>query len=327
MKTILITAIAFIIITITVYSQTINGKFIRFGADSVIIKTETDVLNLPVSKELIVIDNKGQKVSPASLFENANITIKYEDGVVKSIVIDNQFINYVNNQDKPEYQLLYRETNYNYSNFQAPSKVSYVGYLPMDYQSILYPPVDIYNAKINYYSYMPVNNSYTFGGSESMATEIKFYDNLLANNYYSPRYYYETMSSIMGNDIPNYYYISQIQEKSKYYYKKDPTNTKNDEIYYYANNTTNNVNNNYNNSNNIFGTLVEVNQNKLIILSDRTYEIELNNSSNIFVKKEGKYIPLYNKEELKNLVNKKVELNISSNNNKLIANTIIINNQ
>lgn len=314
----------------TVYSQTINGKFIRFGADSVIIKTETDVLNLPISKELVVIDNKGQKVSPASLFENANITVKYEDGIVKSIVIDNQFINYINNQDnKPEYQLLYRETNYNYSNFQSPSKVSYVGYLPMDYQSILYPPVDIYNAKINYYSYMPVNNSYTFGGSESMAAEIKFYDNLLANNYYSPRYYYETMSSIMGNDIPNYYYISQMQEKSKYYYKKDPIDTKNGDIHYYANNTISNFNNyynNYNNSNNIFGTLVEVDQNKLVILSDRTYEIELSNSSNIFVRKEGKYVPLYKTEELKNLINKRVELKVSSNNNKLIANTIIINN-
>lgn len=334
MRTILLISMIVLMTLTTINAQAISGKFVRFGANSVVIKTENDILNLPISPDLIVIDDKGQKVSPSSLFENADITIKYEDGLVKAIVIDKQTINYIpySSDKRPEYNLIYRNhQNYNYNDPQAPVKISYVGYLPLDYQSIVYPSVDVYNAKINFYNYVPVNTGYTFGGSPSMANEIKFYDNMLANNLYSPRYYYEVMSSVKETEIPNYYYISKLQEKSNYFYKKDP-NIQNS--FYYANNNTNTVSNLNNNSinndnltNTILGTLLEVKGNKLVISSDRIYEVEINGSSNIFVKKGVKYIPLNTAEELKNMLNKKVEMNISFSNNRLVASTIVIETQ
>lgn len=330
MKTILSSFLIMIIILTTFsYAQTISGKFIRFSADSVIIKTETDILNLPTSKELVVIDNTGQKVSPASLFENANVTINYQDGVVKSIVIDNQYINYIEkNTINPEQQLIVRDNTYQYNQYRQPTKISYVGYLPVDYQAIKYENVNPYTASINYYNYVPVPNSYMYGASEAMANEINFYNNLLANNYYSPRYYYEVMSSVTGSEIPNYYYISKIQEKTPYYIQKQPTN--NQSTVYYANNQ-NYINQqnipNLQTNNNLIGKVIEINTNKLIISADKIYEVNIDSSSNIFVRQNGKYIPLNNTQDLRNLVNKEVFLTVTSNNNKLIANTIVINAQ
>lgn len=324
MRNLIVLVLIIIMVSLVSYGQVINGKFVRFGADSVIIKTDTDILNLPVSKDLTVLDNTGQKVSPASLFENANVTVKYEDGVVKSIVVDNQNVNYLqNNEAKPEYQLLYREANYQQYNIQTPYKVSYVGYLPVDYQSVVYPTVDVYTAKINYYNYVPVKNSNTIGGSPALAQNIDFYNNLLANNYYSPRFYYETMSSVTESQIPNYYYIGKMQEKTPYYYKQEPTINSNNLIY--ANNNSSILSNT--NSNKITGIIKDINENKLVVVSDKIYEIEINPNSSIFVKKSGKYIPLNNTQELRNLMNKQVELSINSDNNKLVANTIIINSQ
>lgn len=324
MRNLIVLVLTIIMVSLVSYGQVINGKFVRFGADSVIIKTDTDILNLPVSKDLTVLDNTGQKVSPASLFENANVTVKYEDGVVKSIVVDNQNVNYLqNNEAKPEYQLLYREANYQQYNIQTPYKVSYVGYLPVDYQSVVYPTVDVYTAKINYYNYVPVKNSNTIGGSPALAQNIDFYNNLLANNYYSPRFYYETMSSVTESQIPNYYYIGKMQEKTPYYYKQEPTINSNNLIY--ANNNSSILSNT--NSNKITGIIKDINENKLVVVSDKIYEIEINPNSSIFVKKSGKYIPLNNTQELRNLMNKQVELSINSDNNKLVANTIIINSQ
>lgn len=324
MRNLIVLVLTIIMVSLVSYGQVINGKFVRFGADSVIIKTDTDILNLPVSKDLTVLDNTGQKVSPASLFENANVTVKYEDGVVKSIVVDNQNVNYLqNNEAKPEYQLLYREANYQQYNIQTPYKVSYVGYLPVDYQSVVYPTVDVYTAKINYYNYVPVKNSNTIGGSPALAQNIDFYNNLLANNYYSPRFYYETMSSVTESQIPNYYYVAKMQEKTPYYYKQEPTINSNNLIY--ANNNSSILSNT--NSNKITGIIKDINENKLVVVSDKIYEIEINPNSSIFVKKSGKYIPLNNTEELRNLMNKQVELSINSDNNKLVANTIIINSQ
>ncbi len=324
MRNLIVLVLTIIMVSLVSYGQVINGKFVRFGADSVIIKTDTDILNLPVSKDLTVLDNTGQKVSPASLFENANVTVKYEDGVVKSIVVDNQNVNYLqNNEAKPEYQLLYREANYQQYNIQTPYKVSYVGYLPVDYQSVVYPTVDVYTAKINYYNYVPVKNSNTIGGSPALAQNIDFYNNLLANNYYSPRFYYETMSSVTESQIPNYYYVAKMQEKTPYYYKQEPTINSNNLIY--ANNNSSILSNT--NSNKITGIIKDINQNKLVVVSDKIYEIEINPNSSIFVKKSGKYIPLNNTQELRNLMNKQVELSINSDNNKLVANTIIINSQ
>jgi len=324
MRNLIVLVLTIIMVSLVSYGQVINGKFVRFGADSVIIKTDTDILNLPVSKDLTVLDNTGQKVSPASLFENANVTVKYEDGVVKSIVVDNQNVNYLqNNEAKPEYQLLYREANYQQYNIQTPYKVSYVGYLPVDYQSVVYPTVDVYTAKINYYNYVPVKNSNTIGGSPALAQNIDFYNNLLANNYYSPRFYYETMSSVTESQIPNYYYVAKMQEKTPYYYKQEPTINSNNLIY--ANNNSSILSNT--NSNKITGIIKDINENKLVVVSDKIYEIEINPNSSIFVKKSGKYIPLNNTQELRNLMNKQVELSINSDNNKLVANTIIINSQ
>lgn len=324
MRNLIVLVLIIIMVSLVSYGQVINGKFVRFGADSVIIKTDTDILNLPVSKDLTVLDNTGQKVSPASLFENANVTVKYEDGVVKSIVVDNQNVNYLqNNEAKPEYQILYREANYQQYNIQTPYKVSYVGYLPVDYQSVVYPTVDVYTAKINYYNYVPVKNSNTIGGSPALAQNIDFYNNLLANNYYSPRFYYETMSSVTESQIPNYYYIAKMQEKTPYYYKQEPTINSNNLIY--ANNNSSILSNT--NSNKITGIIKDINENKLVVVSDKIYEIEINPNSSIFVKKSGKYIPLNNTQELRNLMNKQVELSINSDNNKLVANTIIINSQ
>ncbi len=324
MRNLIVLVLIIIMVSLVSYGQVINGKFVRFGADSVIIKTDTDILNLPVSKDLTVLDNTGQKVSPASLFENANVTVKYEDGVVKSIVVDNQNVNYLqNNEAKPEYQILYREANYQQYNIQTPYKVSYVGYLPVDYQSVVYPTVDVYTAKINYYNYVPVKNSNTIGGSPALAQNIDFYNNLLANNYYSPRFYYETMSSVTESQIPNYYYIGKMQEKTPYYYKQEPTINSNNLIY--ANNNSSILSNT--NSNKITGIIKDINENKLVVVSDKIYEIEINPNSSIFVKKSGKYIPLNNTQELRNLMNKQVELSINSDNNKLVANTIIINSQ
>lgn len=324
MRNLIVLVLIIIMVSLASYGQVINGKFVRFGADSVIIKTDTDILNLPVSRDLTVIDNTGQKVSSASLFENANVTVKYEDGVVKSIVVDNQYVNYLqNNETKPEYQILHREANYQYYNNQTPSKISYVGYLPVDYQSVAYPTVDVYTGKINYYNYVPVKNSNTIGGSPALAQNIDFYNNLLANNYYSPRFYYETMSSVTESQIPNYYYVAKMQEKTPYYYKQEPAVNSNNPIY--ANNNSSILSNT--NSNKITGIIKDINENKLVVVSDKIYEIEINSNSSIFFKKSGKYMPLNNTEELRNLMNKQVELSINSNNNKLVANTIIINSQ
>ncbi len=322
MKKLLVIIATILMLIISIEAQTISGKFIRFSLDGVQIKTQTDILNLPISKDLIILDNKGQRVSPASLFENADVTLKYENGEVKSIFIDNQFINYLPiSNNRPEYNLIYRDTSYQYKNYQTPAKVSYVGYLPVDYQTINYPLVDLYNGKINYYSYVPVKNSYVFGGSEAIANEINFYNNLLANNYYSERYYYENLSSITTSEVPNYYYISKMQERSPYYTKIEPAQIQSN---YYAKINDQQVNYNINNIN---GRIVEVNQNKLMIIADRAYEIEINSNSNILLKKEGRYIPINNNEELKNLLNKQAQLTVLNNGNKLVANTIVINYQ
>ncbi|MFN4220405.1 MAG: hypothetical protein ACK4GJ_05755, partial [bacterium] len=85
MKKLLLIIATIVMIYTQAYSQVITGKFIRFGADSVQIRTETDILNLPISRDLVVLDQGGQRISPSSLFENANVTIKYEEGLVKTI--------------------------------------------------------------------------------------------------------------------------------------------------------------------------------------------------------------------------------------------------
>jgi len=322
-----IMVLVLIFLSIISYAEVLSGKFVRLTGNSVIIKTETDILNLPVSKDLLVLDSKGERVSSASLFENANVTVNYQDGVVKSITIDKENKNYniQNTENRPEYQLLYSDPTHQYRQFQGPAKVSYFGYLPVDYQSIYSPMVDLY--KVNYYSYNPVYYSSIEGSP--ITNQINFYNNLLANNYMSERYYYEVASSVTESQVPNYYYIAKMQEKSNYYYKINPTEQNN--TYYYANNSSNlqSVANTttLTNSALIRGKLVEINNNMLVVVSDRNYQVELNDSSSIFVKKNGKIGLLSNKEELKNLLNKNIELSISSNNNKLVANTIVIEAQ
>ncbi|MFN3995196.1 MAG: hypothetical protein ACK4GR_01525, partial [bacterium] len=144
-------------------------------------------------------------------------------------------------------------------------------------------------------------------------------------NYYSPRYYYESLSSITASELPNYYYLSKIQEKSPYYYKKDPVPSE----VYYANNQVNQLTQlNTNNTNrNINGIIVEVNSNSIKIASDKVYEVQLDKASNIFVKNSGKYIPVDNTDSLKTLVNKPAQLAVINDGNKIIATTIIINAQ
>ncbi|MEN3015249.1 MAG: hypothetical protein ABDH21_04220 [bacterium] len=312
-----------ILVTVTSYAQTVVGNFVRFGSNSVVIKTENDILNLPISSDLIVLDNKGQRVSPASLYENAKVTAKYENGKVISIVVDSEHVNLSStNQSKPEYQLLYRDTTYQYKSYQAPVKVSYFGYLPVDYQYIYNPPVNLSTGQLNYYSYVPVYN-YTFGGSASMANEIDFYNNLIANNYYSPRYYYEMMSSLSSSEVPNYYYISKMQEKTPYYYKTQPTQN----IPATQGNPVQALSVNTSTTNTIFGTLVDIRDDKLVVYADRIYQVEVNNLSNLFVRKSGKYIPINDKQELRNLLNKSVELTVTTTSDKIIANTVVISAQ
>jgi len=320
-----IIVLVLILLSIYSYAETINGKFVRFTGNSIVVKTENDILTLPISKDIVVFDSKGEKVSSASLFENANVTINYQDGMVKSITIDKENINYNLSTTKPEYQLFYKSPTYQYTNIQVAPKVSYVGYLPVDYQIIKYPLVDVNKGTINYYTYQPVR--YSNIETTPIANNINFYNNLLANNYMSERYYYEVSSSVSGSQIPNYYYIAKVQENSPYYYKINPTNDKYDNNYYYANINNKTQDITTNNQNIIRGRLTEINNDLITVASDKNYRVLLDSTSNIFVKKNGKVSLLSNKEELKNLLNKNVEVNISLNNNQLVASTILIETQ
>lgn len=331
----IITLVLLVMFSITslTYAQVIKGKFVRFGVDSVVIKTENEVLNLPVSKEIKVIDMNGNLINAASLYEGANVTINYDNGYVLSISVDNfNVINQnINNNNKPEYQVLlkgYQNTNnYKSNDYNIPVKVSYVGYLPVDYQYIYAYKVDPNNINYPYYNYSPVTN-YAYASYDlKVYKDYLAYDNMMLTNNPSRRLYYELKSSELNNNLPNYYYLAQFQPQ--YLENTNKNNIQNNE-YYIAN--YNNFNNNF--SNNNLNSSASFVYGKLVYMDNKTINVftydnnklafKIDETTNIFVKKGAKYILLDNKEALNEIINKNIQVAVKNHNGELIADTIII---
>jgi hypothetical protein len=317
------------------YAQVINGKFVRFGVDSIVIKTDNEVLNLPISKDLKVIDMNGNVISAASLYEGANVTVNYENGYVSSISVDNfNLVNQnINNNNKPEYQILlknYQNTPvYKNNDYNIPVKISYTGYLPVDYQYIYSYKIDPNNMNYPYYNYTPVTN-YAYASPELKTyKDYLAYDNMMLINNPSSRVYYELKSSEFNNNIPNYYYLAQLQPK--YLENPNKNNIQNND-YYIANNFNKNNNNiTSNNPNNslLYGKVVYMDNNNMNIYTydNSKIALKLDETTNIFVKKDGKYILLNNNMALNEVLNKNIQVYVKNYNGQLIADTIIIQNQ
>jgi len=316
------------------YGQVISGKFVRFGVDSVVIKTDNEVLNLPISKDLKVIDINGNTINAASLYEGANITVNYENGYVSSISVDNfNIVNQnINNNNKPEYQILLKNyqniPNYKNNNYNIPVKVSYVGYLPIDYQYIYGYKIDTNNISYPYYNYTPVTN-YAYASPELKTyKDYLAYDNMMLVNNPSSRVYYELKSSEFNNNIPNYYYLAQLQPK--YLENPNKNNIQNND-YYIANNfnKNNNTNNVNPNTSLLYGKVFYVDNNNMNIYTydNSKIALRLDETTNIFVKKDGKYILLNNNIALNEVLNKNIQVYVKNYSGQLIADTIIIQNQ
>ena len=315
------------------YSQVISGKFVRFGVDTVVVKTDSEILNLPISKNLKVVDMNGNIINAASLYEGANITLNYDNGYVSSISVDNfSLVNQNINNNKPEYQILlknYQNTpNYSNNNYNIPVKVSYVGYLPVDYQYIYGYKIGSNDISYPYYNYTPVTN-YGYASYElKLYKDYLAYDNMMLTNYPSNRIYYELKSSELNNNVPNYYYLAQFQPK--YLENPNKNNIPNNDSYLAnLNNMTNLNNNQINNSSLIYGKLLTIDNNKINIYTydNNNLALKIDETTNIFVKKEGKYILLNNKTALNEVLNKNVQVSIRNYNGQLVADTIIIQNQ
>ena len=321
------------------FAEVIRGKFVRFGVDSVVIKTENEVLNLPISKDLKVVDMNGNVVSAASLYEGADITINYDQGYVISISVDkfnpiNQ-VNNPNNNLKPEYQILLKnyQNNINYtSNYEIPVKVSYVGYLPVDYQYIYGYRINPESSVYPYYSYTPVTNYGYASYDLKLYKDYLAYDNMLLTNSPSKQLYYELKSSELNNNLPNYYYLAQFQPT--YLENPNKNNIPTNESYL-AKSNNNAINNGVNtnmalDSSVVFGRLVYMDKDSIGILTydNSNLSLKIDETTNIFVKKEGKYVLVNsNKLALNEILNKNVQVAVKNYNGQLIANTVIIENQ
>ncbi len=328
---ILIIAIMFFMISFNLmsfsYSQVITGKFVRFGVDSIVVKTDNEILNLPISKNLKVVDINGNVINAASLYEGANITLNYDNGYVSSISVDNfNVVNQNINNNKPEYQILlknYQNTpNYSNNNYKIPVKVSYVGYLPVDYQYIYGYKVDPNNLSYPYYNYTPVTNYGYASYQLKTYRDYLAYDNMMLTNSPSNRIYYELKSSELNNNVPNYYYLAQFQPK--YLENPNKNNIQTNDSY-----LANLNNNQINNSSLIYGKLLNVDNNKINIYTynNNSLALKVDETTNIFVKKDGKYILLNNKESLNEILNKNVQVSVKNYNGQLFADTIIVQNQ
>ncbi|MGC8733827.1 MAG: hypothetical protein ACP5RD_02115 [bacterium] len=326
----LVLLIVFSIINLT-YAQVIKGKFVRFGVDSVVINTENEVLNLPISKDLKVIDMNGNLINAASLYEGANVTINYDNGYVMSISVDNfNIVNQNINNNKPEYQILlknYQNTpNYKNNDYNIPVKVSYVGYLPVDYQYIYAYKVDPNNISYPYYNYAPVTN-YAYASYDlKIYKDYLAYDNMMLTNNPSSHLYYELKSSELNNNVPNYYYLAQFQPK--YLENPNKNNIQNND-YYIATNNNKNLNSNDSNASIVYGKLVYMDNNtiNLFTYDNNNLALKIDETTNIFVKKGVNYILLNNKNALNEVINKNIQVAVKNYNGQLIADTIIIQNQ
>jgi len=313
------------------YAQVISGKFVRFGVDSIVIKTDNEVLNLPISKDLKVIDMNGNIISAASLYEGANVTINYENGYVTSISVDNfNLVNQNINNNKPEYQILLKNYQnipvYKNNDYNIPVKISYTGYLPVDYQYIYSYKIDPNNMNYPYYNYTPVTN-YAYASPELKTyKDYLAYDNMMLVNNPSRRVYYELKSSEFNNNIPNYYYLAQLQPK---YLENPNKNNIQNNNYYIANNSNKNNNATYANISLLYGKVVYMDNNKMNIYTydNSKIALKLDETTNIFVKKDGKYILLNNNMALNEVLNKNIQVYVKNYNGQLIADTIIIQNQ